>query len=173
MNKNLEFILKKKMLKYSETEVTFREVPDEISLVINITNCPYHCPGCHSKHLWEDTGERLTPDKLCDLIDNNNGISCVCFMGGDSDLEELYRLFGHCRLIYPELRICWYTARESIPKDLPKSVDYIKIGPYKEEFGPLNNPNTNQRFYISGRIMNKMDANSNMFYDITDKFWRN
>ena len=79
------------MLKYSETEVTFREVPDEISLVINITNCPYHCPGCHSKHLWEDTGERLTPDKLCDLIDNNEGISCVCFMGGDSDLEELYQ----------------------------------------------------------------------------------
>ena len=161
------------MLKYTTAQITFSEVPDEIALTIELSNCPYHCPKCHSKHLWADIGYRLTSDVLCDLVDNNHGISCICFMGGDADLEELYRLFSDCKVLYPQLKICWYTGREGIPRDLPKSVDYIKIGPYKEEFGPLNNPNTNQRFYISGRIMNKMDANPIMFYDITDKFWKN
>ena len=36
------------MLKYSNYEITFAEVPDEISLCINLTNCPHKCIGCHS-----------------------------------------------------------------------------------------------------------------------------
>lgn len=36
------------MLKYSNYEVTFAEVPDEISLTLNLTNCPYMCENCHS-----------------------------------------------------------------------------------------------------------------------------
>ena len=161
------------MLKYTTAQITFAEVPDEVSLTIELSNCPYHCPGCHSKHLWTDIGSGLDLYKLLELIDENKGISCICFMGGDNDLEALYHLFNRSKLLNPELRIAWYTGREEIPRDLPESVDYIKVGPYKEEFGPLNNPNTNQRFYISGKIMDKMDANSNMFYDITDKFWKN
>ena len=39
------------MLKYLNCQVTFAEVPDEISLCINITNCPNRCPGCHSPEL--------------------------------------------------------------------------------------------------------------------------
>ena len=29
------------MLKYVDTLVTFSEIPDEISLCINVSNCPY------------------------------------------------------------------------------------------------------------------------------------
>ena len=39
------------MLKYLDTMVTFSEIPDEVTLCINLTNCPYHCPDCHSKEL--------------------------------------------------------------------------------------------------------------------------
>ena len=44
------------MLKYYNAMVVFEEIPDEITLAINITNCPCHCVGCHSKFLWEDVG---------------------------------------------------------------------------------------------------------------------
>ena len=38
-------------MKYTDTQVTFSEFPDEIALCINISNCPWHCPGCHSPEL--------------------------------------------------------------------------------------------------------------------------
>ena len=52
------------MIKYKETQVTFSEVPDEISLCINISNCPHRCKGCHSPYLQEDVGYELTPSGL-------------------------------------------------------------------------------------------------------------
>lgn len=159
------------MLKYTTTQITFSEVPDEVSLCINLSNCPYHCPACHSKELWEDIGNKLMIGNLIDLINENKGITCVCFMGGDSDLDELYALFGFIPMLFKDLKIAWYTGRDSIPKDMPK-IHYVKIGPYKEECGPINNPNTNQRFYVRGDLMHKMDANSHMYYDCTDKFWK-
>lgn len=160
------------MLKYVSTLVGFSEIPGEISLLINLSNCPYHCPDCHSKELWKDIGTPLRIGNLCDLIAKNTGISCICFMGGDSDLEELYNVFRFCPLLFKDLKIAWYTGRDTIPRDLPQ-IDYIKIGPYKKEFGPINNPNTNQKLYVKGKHLHKMDANSNMWYDITDKFWIN
>ena len=48
------------MLKYTNTEIVFQEFPDETTLVFNISGCPVHCKGCHSKWLWEDTGTALT-----------------------------------------------------------------------------------------------------------------
>lgn len=160
------------MLKYLNTMVTFSEIPDEVTLCINLTNCPYHCPDCHSKELWEDVGEWLSVGKLIDLVEANKGISCVCFMGGDSNLEELYNLFKFIPMLYKQLKIAWYTGRNDIPKDMPP-IDYIKIGPYRKEYGPLNNPNTNQRFYIRTKHLNKLNVSDNMYYDITDKFWNN
>ena len=153
------------MLKYTDSLVTFSEVPDEVTLCIEISNCPYHCPECHSKELWEDIGEWLSVGKLIDLVNKNEGITCICFMGGDSDLEELYNLFKFIPMLFKNMKIAWYTGRNNIPNDLPDCVDYIKIGPYKSEFGPLNNPNTNQRLYVR-------DITNNIFKDITYKFWK-
>ena len=72
--------------------VVFEEIPDEITLAINITNCPCKCPGCHSKFLWDDNGTELTVEVLHKLIKENDGITCVCFMGGDKDPEEVVKL---------------------------------------------------------------------------------
>ena len=35
------------MLKYLNTQVTFSEIPDEITLCINITGCKVGCEGCN------------------------------------------------------------------------------------------------------------------------------
>ena len=93
-------------------------------------------------------------------------------MGGDSDLEELYNLFKFIPMLFKDLKIAWYTGRNTIPKDLPP-IHYIKVGPYKAEYGPINNPNTNQRFYTKGSVMKKLDVSQDMWYDTTDKFWKN
>lgn len=33
-------------MKYESTLITFTEIPDEISLCLNISGCPCHCEGC-------------------------------------------------------------------------------------------------------------------------------
>lgn len=135
------------MVKYVDTLVSFQEVPDEISLCINISNCPCHCKGCHSAYLAEDIGEYLTPNKLLELVSSNKGISCVCFMGGDSNPENINGLAAVIRY-QTNLKIAWYSGRQYIPEGFNLSYfDYIKIGPYIPELGGLDSENTNQIMY--------------------------
>jgi anaerobic ribonucleoside-triphosphate reductase activating protein len=79
--------------------ITFSEFPDEIALCINITNCPFHCPGCHSPELWEDIGTELTKEELSKLIESNKGITLVGFMGGN--LKEVNPLAEYVKNINP------------------------------------------------------------------------
>ena len=46
-------------------------------------------------------------------------------------------------------------------------LDYIKVGPYKEELGGLDSPNTNQRFY---KITTSDSSSLINIKDITLKF---
>lgn len=150
------------MLKYIDTKIVFQEIPDEITLAINISNCPCHCKNCHSSYLAEDIGEGLTLDKIYKLIDNNEGITCICFMGGDSSPKEI-DMFARCIKDLYDIKVAWYSGRQELSKDIELSnFDVIKLGPYKEEFGPLNSKTTNQRFY---KVENKE------LIDITDRFW--
>lgn len=152
------------MLKYVDTLVTFREVPDEISLCINISNCPCHCFGCHSSYLAEDIGTELTKPRLDEIIKNNSGISCVAFMGGDSEPNYINELAKYLK-INTNLKIAWYSGRQELSDYINvENFDFIKLGPYIEESGPLNNKNTNQKFY-------KVENNNNLV-NITDKFWK-
>ena len=73
------------MLKYVDTMVTLSEVPNAITLCINISNCSCHCRGRHSAYLAVDIGEELTCSRLEELLQANKGITCVSFMGGDID----------------------------------------------------------------------------------------
>lgn len=141
------------MLKYDNYAVTFAEVPDEVSLYITITGCKIHCPGCNSKHLWEDIGKPLTWDSLNPIIEINKGITCVCFGGGQEQPKEIGKLLHHIKTSYPELKTCWYVGYEQKEAfDLldminQEELNFFKVGPYKEECGPLNRRGTNQIFY--------------------------
>lgn len=151
------------MLKYVETLVSFREVPDEVTLCINISNCPCQCKNCHSSYLAEDIGEPLTCAKLEELLQDNKGITCVSFMGGDADPIEIVGLAKYIKMFYPGLKVAWYSGRQELPKHFNlEPFDLIKLGPYIEELGPLNSKTTNQRFYKV--VDNKLE-------DITYKFW--
>ena len=150
------------MLKYVDTKIVFQEIPDEITLAINISGCPCNCKGCHSSYLAQDIGEPLDLQHLTDLIDSNRGISCVCIMGGDANPSEVDDIAQDIKEYYPELKVGWYSGRQELSKDIELSnFDYIKLGPYIEEFGPLNSKTTNQRFY---------KVNGKELIDITSRF---
>lgn len=152
------------MLKYVDTKVVFAEIPNEVTLAINISNCPCQCKGCHSSYLAQDIGELLNLQHLTNLIDSNKGITCVCIMGGDANPSEVDDIAQDIKEYYPELKVGWYSGRQELSKDIELSnFDFIKLGPYKEEFGPLNSRTTNQRFYkvSDGELIN-----------ITSKFWK-
>lgn len=153
------------MLTYVDTKVVLAEVPNEITLAINIANCPCKCKGCHSSYLSEDIGDPLLPEVLETLIDSNKGITCVAFMGGDAEPWEIAKLALFVKVVFPDLKVAWYSGREFLHSRIELNIhdfDYIKLGPYKEECGPLNSKTTNQRFY-------KVVDNS--LVDITETFW--
>ena len=56
------------MLKYADYDVVFQELPNEVTLAINISNCPNRCVGCHSAYLMDDVGNPLTEQALEDLL---------------------------------------------------------------------------------------------------------
>ena len=149
-------------MKYTDTQIGFQEFPDEISLLINISNCPFHCPGCHSPELWEDVGTELTSDKIDELIEKNKGITCVGLMGGNPKDTSI---LAYVRQFHPELKTGWYWGGRCIPENICLlDFDYIKIGRYDEKRGPLSNPNTNQRFY---HVLENGELE-----DWTYKFWK-
>jgi len=132
-------------MKYTTYDIVFREIPGEITLAINLSNCPFRCEGCHSPELQEDLGEPLTAEKLVELIDSNPGITCVCFMGGDRSLSELKTL--SLAVSKHAIKRAWYSGRNKLPQEMLPHFDYIKVGPYIKDRGPLDTETTNQRLY--------------------------
>ena len=152
------------MLKVYNYDIVFQEIPDEVTLAVNLTGCPIHCPGCHSPHLWEDIGVPLDEALLRRIHGEYAGeVTCICLMGGDGDPAESERL---CAFIKQEmgLRSGWWSGRAALPEGIDLThFDYIKTGPYIESLGGLKNPKTNQRLY---RVA------AGALEDITYRFWK-
>lgn len=138
------------MLRYLNFDIVFQEVPDEITLAINLSNCPFRCKGCHSPYLQEDKGEELTEEALEKMIEKyGSSLTCIGFMGGDADPEEVERLSVWVKKRSEgRLKTAWYSGRTNLPeKCSPSDFDFIKLGPYVENLGGLDSPTGNQRFY--------------------------
>ena len=156
------------MVKVASYDVVFQEIPGEVTLALNLSNCPCHCPGCHSPHLAEDIGEVLDEELLDGLIARYKGlITCVAFMGGDAEPSEVGRLAEHVKGV----KTAWYSGRTGDPNQSEtigrypnlSAFDFIKFGPYIESLGGLKSPTTNQRLYK--RVGESWE-------DITSVFWR-
>jgi len=144
-------------MRVASFDIVFQEIPGEVTLALNLSGCPCHCPGCHSPHLAEDIGEPLTTELIDDLINRYKGlITCVAFMGGDADPDYVVEMAAHIK----GLKTAWYSGRNIMPANSP--FDYVKIGPYVEALGGLKSPKTNQRLYK--RVGDE-------WQDITSAFW--
>ena len=155
------------MLKYANYDVVFQEVPDEVTLAINISNCPNQCPGCHSKYLWENIGKNLDMNELNRLVEQyETGITCVCFMGGDAEPKEVADMAWQLKSSHSNLKMAWYSGKNELPQNVSTDhFDYIKLGRYVAELGPLDSATTNQRMMkrlADGRVK-----------DITEWFRKN
>ena len=153
------------MLKYVNYDIVFQEFPDEVTLAINLSLCPNGCPGCHSAYLKDDIGEELTEERLFALLDDVEGeVTCVGLMGGDNDPAAVGRLARAVKQKYGDrLKTGWYSGRDEWPTDRA-AFNYVKLGPYRAEQGPLKSPTTNQRLY--------RQSADGTFEDITRRFWQ-
>ena len=175
-------------MKVASYDIVFQEIPREVTLALNISQCPCHCPNCHSPHLAEDIGEVLTEDLLNGLLARYGaGITCICLMGGDAFPQEInYWLW---RIHTMGKKAAWYSGREQkAPEVELHNLDFLKLGPYKEECGALKHPTTNQRLYRirpSSESAKKSEAENEpndstslpsieeyIWEDITSTFWR-
>ena len=142
------------------TSVVLEEIPDRVSLAVDISNCRGNCEGCHSPFLREDIGKELTAEIIDALVADNFGVNCFLFLGEGKDPEALLALASHVRS--NGLEVALYSGREAVEAPFWEHFDYIKLGPYKPACGPLNNPKTNQRLY---RVTEGRPE------DITARFW--
>lgn len=109
------------MLRYTDYDIVFQEIPDEVTLAINISNCPNRCKGCHSAYLMEDVGDLLTEESLSALLQKyGSAATCVCFMGGDAEPMEVERLarFISSGQAFPAVKVGWYSGKEELPERL-------------------------------------------------------
>lgn len=110
-----------------------------------------------------------------DLYRQYPHITCIALMGGDANIDDIIEI-GFSRhfssMMLPSVKLAWYSGLEYIENEeqhdkIVGLFDYIKMGPYIEEKGPLNNPNTNQRMYETFHSSQETRTR-----DITHKFWK-
>ena len=167
------------MIKYVPqfTSVVLEEIPDRVSLAVEISNCRGHCPGCHSPFLKDDIGRELTPEIIAGLVGDNFGVNCFLFLGEGQDPDELVKLAAYVRTL--GLQPALYSGRYEVEDSYWEVFDYVKVGPYVAEQGPLNEPTTNQRLYRRlqpGEVpplgYDVVYHDMHAFLDITPRFWR-
>ena len=151
------------MIKYvpQMTSVVMEEIPDRVTLAVDISNCRGTCEGCHSPFLREDIGEPLTEEVIDALVKDNFGVDCFLFLGEGQDPETLLKLAGHVKSL--GLKAALYSGRSEVEPSFWETFDYIKTGPFLPDRGPLNRETTNQRLY------RRTGAG---WEDITSRFWR-
>ena len=156
------------------TSVVLEEIPDRVSLAVDISNCRGNCVGCHSPFLKKDIGEELTPAVVDWLIADNLGVDCFLFLGEGRDPGALLALAAHIRSAHPSLALALYSGREDVEPEIWEAFDYVKVGPYRPECGPLNEPTTNQRLYhVRALPVREPSPGIPAFAeDITYRFWR-
>ena len=140
------------MIKYLDYKVVFKEHPEHISLLFQITNCKNRCDGCHTPELWNDVGEHLTPYTLIHVISRYKSlISNVIFFGGERDSKELLKLLQICK--HHGLKTTVWCGCDEIDPSLLEFIDYLKLGRYNKEKGGLDSPTTNQQYFevVTGR----------------------
>ena len=89
-------------------------------------------------------------------------------MGGDANPSEVDDITQDIKEYYPELKVGWYSGRQELSKDINlENFDYVKLGPYIKDRGPINCKTTNQVLLEIEVVQDKVFTK-----DITAKFWK-
>lgn len=164
------------MLLYSYA-ISFTEFPNEISLLLNISECPCKCLGCSEPELQTSEGTFLGSTELDRLIKKheNYHITLVGFMGGDFEHNNVKYLCKFIKNNYPYLKTGMYSGKDYIDRSLLNVLDYYKYGRFimpkgepedwhKQSCGPIIFPWSNQRL---------LKIEEDKIIDITDQLRKN
>jgi anaerobic ribonucleoside-triphosphate reductase activating protein len=150
------------MVTYDKYDIVFQEIPNEVSLAFTLKGCPNKCAGCHSTHLRDNNGHKLTIDSLRIILEKyKDSITTVLFLGGDANHNELIPLFKEIRK--HGLKSAFYSGFDYFNISLLNYLDYYKAGRYIRDLGGLNSKTTNQRI---------SEIRDGKIIDITRKFWK-
>ena len=159
------------MLKVYDSAVTMSEFPDEITLCVNISNCPGMCDGCSEPWLLEDVGEELTESKIDELIADHPGITVFGLMGGDSDQGDVVRIVNYVHEKH-HLKVGMYSGREFLNMKLLECLDLYKIGRWIMPKGPVSEWHQTNNGVLQFPWSNQLlfEKIGNMWFNTTYKF---
>lgn len=139
--------------------VVFQECPGEVALCFSFYGCPLRCAGCHSEELWQaNGGHPLTLQTFNAYLDRYAGlITAVVFFGGEWQplyLKKLLQVAQQRNLI-----TCLYSGLNHVSRHLRPVLNFVKLGPWRQQQGGLSNPNSNQHFYAleNGQLSQRLN----------------
>lgn len=148
----------KKNYPVSSIGFTISELPGETAIYIEFSGCYQKCPNCHSDYLQGDQGDSLS---LEDTVYNvyalaqkyPDDITAIVLMGGTTNsgiTEKSLGILIKSLAKKTGLPIGLYSGRDEDPDKYldVEEIRWVKTGSYKEAFGGLEEPTTNQRFYV-------------------------
>ncbi len=138
------------MLKYTDYDIVFQEIPNEVTLAINLSNCPNGFKGCHSPQLMQYIGEYIDENVILGLLDKyGTSITCICFMGGDASPYEVEYLAAFIKNTTQEkIKTAWYSGKEKLVDNCNlNNFNFIKLGAYKEHLGGFEIDVTDLKIY--------------------------
>lgn len=138
-----------KELKFANYTIGFKELPNEVSLIVELSDCENNCKGCHSPHLRGNYGTPVT--ELYSVISKyEKHITAICFLGhgGELQQDQFTRLLTNTKFLYPNIKLGLYSGLDDLITRFMPYLEYYKVGKYIEEFGGLESPSTNQIMYL-------------------------
>ena len=143
--------------------ITTSEIPGETAVYIEFSGCRQNCPGCHSQHLIGEQGDSLN---LEDTVYNvwaitqkyQGDITTVVLMGGTTNngiTEAALTALIRSLTRKTNLPIGLYSGQDEDPDKYLgiEAIQWLKVGSYKKDLGGLEEPTTNQRFYVREHII--------------------
>jgi anaerobic ribonucleoside-triphosphate reductase activating protein len=152
------------MLLYASAGISELEIPNKKSLVIYISECSNNCEGCHTPYLHYKYGDELKENFEILFQVYKNYFDILCILGeGKETIEDKEEIKYYCEYAHLNNKeFCLYSGRVCDIEEWMINFDYVKLGSYKNEYGPLTSKSTNQRL---------LKRNFNSFEDITYLFW--
>ncbi len=153
------------MLMYASVGISELEMPTKKSLVIYISNCQHRCRNCHTPYLQNCYGDLLKENFETIFNVYYEYFDIVCFMGEGKETEEDKKeMLDYCTFIHSRKKMtALYCGRNCQVENWMDKFDYIKIGSYQEEKGPITESTTNQKL---------LKKENNKYVDITYIFWK-
>ena len=134
---------------------------EEIGVVLWVSGCDLHCPGCHNQETWDPSSGKPFDDKAKEVLFkelSKEEIKRLTISGGHPlmpcNVLEVNKLLFEVKLLFPHIKIWLYTGYKYEDlniecKDLVENfVDVLVDGPYVEGLRDISLPfrgSSNQR----------------------------